>query len=323
MKNYGQFLRGFVIVIAAILLGSIIFLFIGQEPVPAKAQAQELFALYFEMDDIRQDAARIFAELMIATKDPGRVGPTESIGSKPPVASAEELLLRLRLNQASAEEALSTIDEKRFSDPEVDLRFEAVRTFYTSLFEYEEMALLKLEREPEDPHLATVLFEGTQWPALLEADTQLRDALLSLATLHGLEFSSPPYDELFRQRLVELDNPIISDEVNTVTYPFTVKGTAYAYVMLNITFDVPLSDKMQVSIEDPNGYQIPLDQLAVYTDSDNSAELSQTSYVYRGQSIIIVKFFPSDPSVTLIPGEWKLYVVGPIGSSMVIGMVEL
>ena len=323
MKRYDQFLRGLIIVIAAVLLGFILFIILSREPVPAKDQAEELFTLYFEMDDIRQNSAQIFADLMIATNDPGRVGPGESIGSKPPVASAEELTLRLSLNQSSAEDALSMIDEKRFTDPEVDLRYDAVRTFYRSLFEYEEMALVELGRQPQDPHLATVLFEGTQWPALLEADTKLRDALLSLAALHGLEFSSLPYGELFRLRLVELDIPFVSEEVNTVTYPFTVKGTAFAYVMLNITFDVPLSDKMQVSIEDPNGYIIPLDQLAVYTDSDNSAELNQTSYVYRGESIIIVKFFPTDPTVTLVPGEWKMYVTGPIGSTMVIGMVEL
>jgi hypothetical protein len=202
-----------------------------------------------------------------------------------------------------------------------------VRTFYTTLIEFEDMVLAELElaenSEERRAHLATTLFEGTDWPALLAEDAQLLDALASLSELHALEFTPFVYEDIFRERLIELNRPIISDEVNTIVYPFSVKGTAEHYVMLNVSFNIPLSDKIKISFEDPHGRTISSDQFTEYTDSDNSAELNYLSYIYRSDSVIIIKFFPSNPSVELIPGDWILYVTAPVGSGMVIGMVEL
>ena len=42
-----------------LFLGAIIFLSIYRQTVPARAQAQELFALYFEIDRVRQESAQI------------------------------------------------------------------------------------------------------------------------------------------------------------------------------------------------------------------------------------------------------------------------
>lgn len=286
---------------------------------PAKAQAQELFTLYFEMDHVRQESAQIFAELMKVAADPGRIGAEETIGSRPSLASGEELSSRLQQNQISVEETLAIINANKFTDPEVDLRYDAVRAFYTSLFDFEDMVLggLPIFEDNEDPA------RETAWSALLAEDAQLRDALTSLANLHGLEFTPVSYEDLFRERLVELDTPIISDEVNTIVYPFTVSGTATYYVLLNATFDIPLSDKIKISLENPHGQIISSDQLAEYTDSNNSAELNHLSYISRSDSVIIVKLFPEDTLVTPIPGDWKLYVTAPVGSNMVIGMIEL
>lgn len=326
MNNH-KFLRGFIIVAAGVFLGSILLFFTVGKPVPAEAQAQELFELYFEMDQVRQESAQIFAELIEVDRNPERVGEKETIGSKPSLSSQEELIGRLEENQKSVEQNLSTIDANRFTDPEVNRRYNGVRTFYTTLFEFEDMVLTELSlaknNQERRAHLATTLFEGTDWSALVGEDAQLLDALASLAELHGLEFDPLAYEDIFRERLIELRRPIISEEVNTIVYPFTVKGTAIHYVMLNISFDVPLSDKIKVSIEDPRGRTITSDQLVEYTDSDNSPELNQLSYISRSDSVIIVKFFPSDPSVELVPGDWKLYVTAPVGSGMVIGMVEL
>jgi hypothetical protein len=300
----------------------------NEKPVPAKAQAQELFTLYFEMDQVRQDSAQIFAELMVVAKDPQRVGAVEAIGSKPPLSSQEELAGRLEGNQISVQQTLDAINANKFTDPEVNSRYDEVRTFYTTLFEFEDMVLAELSlaenNEERHAHLATTLSEeGTAWPTLLAEDAHLMDTLASLADLHGLEFVPLSYEDLFRERLIELDTPLISDEVNTIVYPFTVNGTATYYVLLNVTFDIPLSDKIEISLEDPHGRIISSDQLAVYTDSDNSVELNHLSYIYRSESVIIVKLFPEDPVVMPTPGDWKLYVTAPVGCNMVIGMIEL
>jgi len=327
MKKYNQFLRGFLVITAGLLLGLIAFLFTKPNQVPAKAQAQELFTLYFEMDHIRQDSAQIFAELMVVTKDPGRVRAVEAVGAKMPLSSNEELAARLKENQTSVEETLDTINANKFTDSEVESRYEEVRSFYTTLFEFEDMVLAELvlakNSEERSIHLATTLFEGTVWPALLAQDTHLRETLSSLAALHSLEFAPLPYDDIFRERLAELDTPLVSDEVNTVVYPFTVSDPVTVYVLLNVSFDIPLSEKIDISIEDPNGYIISSNQLAEYNDADNSAELNHLSYIYRSDSIIIVKLFPEDSQVTPIPGAWKLYITAPIGSNMIIGMIQL
>lgn len=325
--NKHKLLRGFIIVTAGILLGSIMLFFIFGKPVPAEAQAQELFELYFEMDQVRRESAQIFAELIEVNNNPERVGVDETIGSKPSLSSYEELVDQLEENQMSVEQSMATIDANKFTDPEVKLRYDEVHSFYSTLFEYEDIVLIELllaeNNKQRHAHLATTLFEGTEWSALLGKDAQLLDALASLAELHGLEFTPLSYENIFRERLIELRRPIISDEVNTIVYPFTVKGTAVHYVMLNVSFDIPLSEKIKISLEDPNGRTISPDQFAEYTDSDNSAKVNYLSYIARSDSVIIVKFFPGDPSVELIPGDWKLYVTAPIGSSMVIGMVEL
>lgn len=320
MKKDRPFLRASGILLAAVLLGLTIYLIIDREPVPAKAQAQELFTLYFEMDHVRQESAQIFAELWTVIKEPERVGIEQAIGTKPALTSAEELIRRLEENQISVEETLSQIDENRFTDPEVDSRYDEVRNFYTALFAFEEMTLAAINDLERQPGLSTVLLEGTEWPALLEADARLREALTSLAALHGLEFTSIAYDELSRQKLVELDIPLVSDEVNTIVYPFTVHESATHQVVLNITFDIPLSDKIAISLEDPRGRMITSDQLAPY---GHSMEMNQISYVARDGTTILIKLFPNDPLVAPIVGDWKLYVTAPVGSNMVIGMVEL
>ena len=325
--NKHKFLRGSIIITAGVLLGVIVLFLVAGKPVPAEAQAQQLFELYFEMDQVRQDSAQIFAELIEVNKNPEQVGTEKSIGSKPTLSSQEELIGRLKENQISVEKNLATIDANKFTDPEVKRRYDEVRTFYTTLFEFEDMALTELalaeNNEERQLHLATTLFEGVGWPTLLAQDAHLLNTLTSLAELHSLEFTPLSYENIFRERLIELRRPIISDEVNTIVYPFTVKGTAEHYVMLNVAFDIPLSDKIEVSLEDPRGHTITSDQFAKYTASDNSPELNFLSYISRTDSVIIVKFFPSDPSIELIPGDWKLYVTAPVGSSMVIGMIEL
>jgi hypothetical protein len=327
MTKYRQLLRGFLVIVIGLLLGAIILLFFDRNLVPAKAQAQELFTLHFELDHVRQESAQILTELMILAKDPGRAGTEATVGSKPSLSSQEELTARLQENRILVEQTLTTIDADRFSDPQVDLRYDAVRTFYTSLIEFEDMVLKELSLSENNAeryaHLATVLYEGTAWPALLAEDAHLRDMLTSLAELHNLEFNPIPYEDLSRERLIELDTPIISDDVNTIEYPFTVNGTATYYVLLNVSFDIPLSDKIEISLEDPQGRIISSDQLVEYTDSDNSAELNHLSYISRSESVIIVKLFPEDPVMMPIPGAWKLYITAPIGCNMVIGMVEL
>ena len=327
MKKYNPFLRGFLVVTAGLLLGLIAFFFANQNQVPAKAQAQELFTLYFEMDNVRRDSAQIFAELLVVAKDPGRVQAVEAIGSKPPLSSHEELSTRLKENQTSVEQTLDTINANKFTDSEVNSRYEEVRSFYTALFEFENMVLAELSlaknNDERYSHLATALFEGTSWTALLAQDAHLRETLSSLADLHGLEFTPLPYEDTFREHLAELDTPLVSDEVNTIVYPFTVSDPVTVYVLLNVTFDIPLSEKIDISLEDPSGRIISSNQLAVSTDSDNSAELNHLSYIYRSDSVIIVKLFPEDPLVTPTSGDWKLYVTAPIGSNMVIGMIQL
>ena len=327
MTKYRQFLRGFLVVVTGLLLGVIIWLWYDRNPVPAKVQAQELFTLYFEIDHVRQESAQILAELMILAKDPGRAGAETTVGSKPPLSSRQELTGRLQENRILLEQTLTSINADKFTDPEVGLGYDAVRTFYTTLFEFEDLVLTELSlaenNQERYAHLATTLFEGTAWPALIAADAHLRDRLISLADLYGLEFNSRSYEELARERLIELDTPIISEEVNTIVYPFTVSGTATYYVLLNVAFDIPLSDKISIFLEDPHGHKISSDQLVPYTDSDNSAELNHLSYIYQSESVIIVKLFPEDPAVTPIPGNWKLYVTAPVGCNVVIGMVEL
>lgn len=319
MKNGRQFLRGLVIVVAAILLGLTIFI-IARQLVPAKVQAQELLTLYSEMDHVRQESAQLFAELLTVIQEPDRIGTQDAIGTKPSLSSPEELTSRLEENRKSVEEKLFLVGENWFTDPEVNNRYRQVRIYFTTLFEFQEMALAEINSTEPNTSLATVLFEGTEWPRLLEADSRLRESLTSLAALHNLEFTSVAYDELLRERFAELDTPFVSDEVNTIVYPFTVHEIATHQVVLNITFDIPLSDKITVSLEDPRGRIITADQLARY---DHSAEMNQLSYEARDVEIIIVKLFPNDPLVAPIVGDWKLYVTAPVGSNMVIGMVEL
>ena len=322
-----QFLRRLLVIMTGLLLGAVIFLSIYRHTVPTKVQAQELFALYFEIDHVRQESAQILTELMVVAKDPGRVGIDATVGSKPSLSSQEELTDRLQENRVLVEQTLTTINADRFTDPEVKLRYNALRTFYTTLFEFEDTVLAELllaeNNKERYADLATNLFEGIAWPSLLAEDARLRDILTSLADLHDLEFSPISYEDLFRKRFIELDTPIISDEVNTIIYPFTVSGAATYYVLLNVSFDIPLSDKIEISLEDPHGRSISSDQFVEYTESDNSAELNHLSYISRSDSVIIVKLFPEDAGVMPIPGNWKLYVTVPVGCNVVIGMVEL
>ena len=324
MSKHNQLLRGFIIIIMGLLLGSIVFFLSNRNSIPAKAQAQELFTLYFEMDHVRQDSAHVMAELMRAATDPAQVGAVEAIGSKPPLSSQQELVDRLQQNRFSIEQALAIVNEKRFTDPEVDLRYADIQAFYTALFGFEDMVLTNLstignERE-KLIHLGTIIFEGEEWTALLAQDIQLRTALTSLATLHSLEFTSLAYEDLFRDKLIELDTPIISDEVNTIVYPFTVDESATNKVVISVEFDIKLSDQIKISLEDPRGHIIASDQLAKYDDTVAMTRLSQ---IYRDESAIGITLFPDDPLVMPIIGEWKLYVTAPVGSSMVIGFVQL
>jgi len=323
MNRYSQFLRGFIIVTFGLLLGLLGLFMSDRNQVPAKAQAEELFKLYFEMDRVRQESAQIFAELIEADRNPERVGAAEGIGSKPPLSSREELTNRLKGNQLSVEETLATIDANRFTDPEVDLRYEEVRTFYNMLMKYEDMLLTELSlaenNEEQQIHLATTLFEGADWPALLAEDVHLRETLTSLAALHGLEFAPTSYEDLFRQRLIELDTPLVSDEVNTIMIPFTVNEIAQRQVVLVISFDIPVSDKIKISLEGPDGRRITEDQLAEDTDS---TALNNLSYVVRDESTILIKLIPDDPLVMPIMGDWKLYVTAPVGSNVVFGVTQ-
>jgi len=320
--NKHKFLRGFIIVTAGVLLGVIVLFLVVGKPVPAEAQAQQLFELYFEMDQVRQDSAQIFAELLESNKNPERVGAKESIGSKPTLSSQEELVGRLKENQISVEKNLATIDANKFADPEVKRRYDEVRTFYTTLFEFEDMALAELslaeDNEERQMQLATTLFEGESWPALLAKDAHLLDTLTSLAELHGLEFTPLSYENIFRERLIELRRPIISDEVNTIVYPFTVDETAIHQVVLAIGVDIEETDKIKISLEDPRGHIISSDQLVEYSQS---AQMGHLSYIYRDTYSIAIKLFSDDPSVMPIVGDWKLYVTAPVGSHLMIGVI--
>lgn len=320
--NKHKLLNGFIVTVA-VLLGLALLIFIFGKPVPAGAQAQELFNLYFEMDQVRQDSAQIFAELIEVDRNPERVGAEETIGSKPTLSSQEELVFRLKENQKSVEQNLTTIDSNKFTDPEVKRRYDEVRTFYTTLFDFEDMVLAELSSaknsEERHAHLATTLFEGTNWPALLTEDIRLLDSLTSLAELHGLEFVPLPYEDLFRERLIELRRPIVSDEVNTIVYPFTVDETAVHQVVLTIGFDIEVSDKIKISLEDPSGRIISSDQLAEYSQS---AQMKHLSFISWDNSSVGIKLFPDDPFLMPIMGDWKLYVTAPIGSNMVIGMTQ-
>jgi hypothetical protein len=316
-----------IILVTALLLGLIAFFFIERNPLPAKAQAQGLFSLYFEMDHVRQDSARIFAELMVAAAHPDRVGAEQPVGARPPVSSRAELSSQLKENQRSVEEALAIIDRNKFSDPEVNRRYAEVRAFYTGLFEFEEMLLAELSAAENDAqrfsHLATTLFEGPGWPALLAGDARLMDTLTSLAALHALDFRPSSYEGLFRERLAQLDTPLISDQVNTIVYPFTVNESTSQQVVLSVSFEiklVDLGDKIKITLEDPRGRIITLDQLA---KDDLSSELNRLSFSSRDESIIAIKLFPDDPLVMPIAGDWKMYVTAPVGCYLVIGMIEL
>ena len=323
MNKYDRFLRGFIIVVAGLLLASTFLLLFHEKPIPAKAQAEELFKLYFEMDPIRQDSAKIFAELIEVSRNPERVGAVEGIGSKPPLTSHEELTDRLKNNQISVKEMLANIEANKFTDPEVDLRYEEVRAFYNTLFNYEDLVLTELSLAENDAgrlaHLATTLFEGADWPALLAEDTRLREALTSLAELHSLEFTLSSYEDVFRERLIELDTPLVADEVNTIVIPFTVNELAQRQVVLVISFDIPLSDKMIISLEGPDGRIITQDQLA---EDSYESEMNSLSFITRDGDTISVKLFPDDPLVMPIMGDWKLYVTAPVGSNVVFGVTQ-
>lgn len=323
MNRYSTFLRGFLIVTTGLLLGLLGLFFSDRNQVPAKAQAEELFRLYFEMDHVRQESAQIFAELIEVDRNPERVGAVDAIGSKPPLASHEELTQRLKENQSSVKNTLAVIDANRFTDPEVDLRYEEVRTFYTALSKYEDLVLTELSRvknnQEQRAHLGTTLFEGADWPALLAEDAHLRDTLASLAALHSLEFAPTSYEDLFRQRLIELDTPFVSDEVNTIVIPFNVNELAQRQVVLVVSFEIPLSDKIKISLEGPHGRIITEDQLA---EDSLSSERNQLSYITRDQSTILIKLFPADSLVMPIMGDWKLYVTAPVGSNVVFGVTQ-
>jgi len=322
MKKH-KLLRGFFVVIAGAFLGTILLFFIGGKPLSAGAQAQELFELYFEMDQVRQDSAQIFAELIEVNTNPELVGAEEVIGSKPSLSSQDELVDRLKENQTSVEQNLDTIKANKFTDPEVKRRYDEIHTFSTTLFEFENMVLTELSltenNEERQTHLATTLFEGGGWPSLLAEDAKLLDELVSLAELHDLEFTPLSYDDLFRERLIELRRPIVSNEVNTIVYPFTVDETAINQVSLTIGFDIEVSDKIKISLEDPSGRIISSDQLVEYSQS---AQMNHLSFVSRDNHTIGIKLFPDDPLVMPIMGNWKMYVTAPVGSNLVIGMTQ-
>jgi len=321
--NKHKLLHGFIVVIIGALLGTIFLFLMSERPLPAEAQAQELFELYFDMNQVRQDSAQIFAELIEVDTNPERVGVKESIGSEPPLSSQDELIDRLKENQTSVEQNLDTIEANKFTDPEVKRRYDEMYTFYTTLFEFENMFLAELSlaenNEEQYAHLTTTLFEGGDWPSLLAEDAKLLDELVSLAELHDLEFIPLSYENIFRERLIELRRPIISDKVNTIVYPFTVDETAVNQVSLTIGFNIEVTDKIIISLEDPGGRIISSDQLAEYSQS---AQMNHLSFISRDNHTIGIKLFPDDPLVMPIMGNWKIYVTAPVGSKLVIGMTQ-
>src|SRR4030095_13286790 len=104
----------------------------------------------FEMDHVRQESAQILTELMLAAKDPSRIGAEETLGSKPPLSSREELGGQLQENQISVKQSLEIINTNKFTDPEVDSRYDNVYTFYTTLFEFENMVLTEISLAEND-----------------------------------------------------------------------------------------------------------------------------------------------------------------------------
>lgn len=263
----------------------VVFFMIGE---PAVAQAQELFTLYFDIDYVREESARIFAELLEAKTHPERIGVAEEVGKLPSLSSRENLLSRLIKNREEASRALESIDEKNFSANDVSLRHNEVKIFYSQLAEFEDFVieeLSEIKTQEQFSEFIDAVFElRPDWESLLAQDKAVLENLTQLAAAYELEFKAVTYDELFRKRLVELRTPIISDEFGEVksalpsTRSFKFPIDAQFGPDLLLTYNVS-SPNIVLKYTRPDGIEINPQNVGTYGVYYGS---STTYQLYRG-----------------------------------------
>ncbi len=335
-----------IVIILAVIVGGGMFFIVKS---PAIAEAKELFTLYLDIDYVREESARIFAELLEAKTHPERIGASEEVGNPPPLSSREALLSRLIKNRKEAGRALESIDEKSFSADDVSSRHKDIEIFYKQLADFEDFAIEELSeiktQEQFSEFINTVFELRPDWENLLIQDKAVLEKLIQLVAAYELEFEAMTYDELFRKRLVELRAPIISDEFGEVKYDFEIAPDTLQH-NLSVSWSVSPVDQFRFSLKHPDGRiirfeiiepseegqvntipisYIPKDGRVVLlpdeelTGSLQDVPIQTELLVHYGGTWVTFNFYPNDPVLAPIEGAWQLIVRAPGGIDIVFG----
>ena len=319
------------LIVGIMFVGIIISLKDKKISVVPVAQAKELFTLYFDIDHIREESAKLFAELFEASQYSERIGGQTDIGKKPPLRDPKTLIELMEANRIGVNEALNSINEKSFSDSEVSKKHQEVRAFYTQVAQFEDKVIGKLSGIQDDkdfPKVIDDIFElEPDWDNLLSSDRKLRSSLKDLASSYGISFNPEQYDEIFRKTLVNLGTNVVSkeskgfNEYGEAIYPFSVKETTTIQAVVSVSSAIPFDKNTKFSFVHPDGRRIAIP--FVTPKESVLFEKEYKSYGDKcGETCAVFKLFPQDANVSPIAGKWQFVVLTKIGNNLVFGFTE-
>ncbi|MCH7605186.1 hypothetical protein IID24_04345 [Patescibacteria group bacterium] len=331
------------IAVLLIIVGLIVLAFFIVKP--AVAQAKGLYLLYFSIDSVREESAQIFAELLEAKSTALGIAGTKADNPKfsgPP----EALIDVLKQNRGRIDDALAEIDTKNFPSEDIAKAHKEIRGFYTYMAAFEDEVLVGLENAQTKEGFANLIDEIFESPekgfeGIILLDGKLQETLRNLAETYDIAFSSKSYDEVFRERLIGLRTPVISEDIRgIVVYPFLIEYRSQyipeyaAQSTVSASWSAPDIDQFEFALEHPDGRIFRLGQLRVRQQGDadyydnkplfaETLDGSTTSFFDYGETFLVFKIFHDDPAVAPVIGEWKLHVQAPAGIEIVFGAIHL
>lgn len=342
-----------------LIAGLVSFLFFS--PKSVQAQVESLVNLYFRVDHVRVDSAKIFAELLESQRSPERVGSgTQELGDKPFLSTRDELLNEISTNRNEVLNAISVVKSEEFSSEEVVKVHSQLEDYYKKLFEFEDKiveGLTGIQNESDFAIFIKNIFEDdANWPAVLENDAKLRGTLKVLAEKNNVEFTDISYEDAFKQKFIQFDTPEIDPtQLGQAKREFNIpEGFIQANISISIGPGADVSDLVYGLRHDDTGkvinfmiseapdekedFTVIINKLPQSDTSENitadiiPSELYPTvdpnrSYneakIDYGKSYLLITLYPDDPVLSPVHGDWTIFVLAPAGLEIVIGVTHL
>jgi len=109
-----------------------------------------------------------------------------------------------------------------------------------------------------------------------------------------------------------------------VKKPFVITDPVNEQAVISIDFDIPITEDFCFSFIHPDGRIVEIPPVFDVSEIVRLEKI-KSSYQDRsvGPSVVMFKFFPTDPLVAPIRGEWILVVAAPAGAKFVFGVTHL